>query len=182
MGKGKKTVSKDIHAKRKRVKFDGPYGHYSKRQLIKKLDIIFSEWVKLVERTPMGTWVCVTCGTMHTDRKQIQAGHFIPRGYYATRWDPMNVHTQCRRCNGMRAGEWLRYEVYLKDRYGAESIEHMKLRALVAGQHQLAREEIIMLIEMYSRSVEELEAREKGELKGVVPGSGDTPASKMPQI
>lgn len=143
----------------------GKYGKYSKRQLVKKLDLVFSQWVKMNERLPIGAWSCVTCGTMYASRDQIQSGHFIPRGYYATRWDEMNVHTQCKRCNGMRAGEWLKYEFYLVEKYGRKEIEAMKSRALIGGGIMPPKEVLIDKIEFYSKALEALGGYDGNEEK-----------------
>ena len=61
----------------------------SRKKLIKKLDRIVSETVKLRDEC------CVICGS----KKQLGAGHVFSRNHYSTRWDLANVFCQCWSCN-----------------------------------------------------------------------------------
>jgi len=84
----------------------------TRKKLITKLDTIFSKYIRLRDADQNGYCRCVTCGERY-HWKKIQAGHFISRKHYATRWDENNVHAQCVACNVFRAGEQYKYSLYL---------------------------------------------------------------------
>ena len=78
-----------------------------RRKLIKKIDRIFSKYVRLKNADHKGYCTCITCGkTYHY--KDIDAGHFVSRRHLIVRFDELNVHPQCRRCNRFLNG--LQYE------------------------------------------------------------------------
>ena len=84
----------------------------TRKKLIIKLDNIFSKYIRLRDADKYGYCRCVTCGErLHW--KKIQAGHFISRKYYATRWDEENVNAQCVACNVFKSGEQYKYSLYL---------------------------------------------------------------------
>lgn len=84
----------------------------TKSKLVKRLDVVFSQWVRLSNRDQRGFCTCVTCGNKF-HWKEIQAGHFMSRKHYSTRWDENNVKPQCRACNIFRQGEQYKYSIYL---------------------------------------------------------------------
>ena len=83
----------------------------TRSKLIKKLDAIFSRWVRL-SNSVNEICTCVTCGK-ESHWKDIQAGHFISRKHYSTRWDERNVLPQCVGCNVFKYGEQYKYSLYL---------------------------------------------------------------------
>ena len=86
----------------------------TRSKLVKKLDVVFSQWVRLSNADHRGFCRCVTCGKEgHWKTGGIQAGHFISRKHYSTRWDERNVKPQCVGCNMFRAGEQYQYSLYL---------------------------------------------------------------------
>jgi len=83
----------------------------TRSKLIKKLDAIFSRWVRL-SNSVNEICTCVTCGKeLHW--KDIQAGHFISRKHYSTRWDERNVKPQCVGCNVFKYGEQYKFSLFL---------------------------------------------------------------------
>jgi len=83
----------------------------SRSSLVKKLDTIFSQYIR--QRYAVnGVAECVTCGKQDEWRK-LQAGHFMSRRHYSTRWNEDNVQVQCYACNVMRSGEQYLYSKYL---------------------------------------------------------------------
>ncbi len=86
----------------------------SRSRLIKQLDTIFSQYVRLKNIDKQGYTKCVTCGKKgHWKNSGMQAGHFMSRKHYATRWDINNVHVQCTACNMFRQGEQYKFSLYL---------------------------------------------------------------------
>jgi len=84
----------------------------TKSKLVKKLDVVFSQWVRRSNADHKGFCTCITCGRKH-HWKEIQAGHFMSRKHYSTRWDEDNVKPQCKACNVFNAGEQYKYSIYL---------------------------------------------------------------------
>tara|TARA_R100000541_G_scaffold59349_1_gene72951 strand:+ start:1217 stop:1609 length:393 start_codon:yes stop_codon:yes gene_type:complete len=88
----------------------------SRKTIVKKLDTVFSQFIR--RRFAINEIAeCVTCGNK-AHYKKLQAGHFMSRKHYATRWDVTNVQVQCYSCNVMRYGEQYKYGLYLEQAYG----------------------------------------------------------------
>ena len=84
----------------------------TRSKLVKKLDTVFSQYIRLSNADNNGYCTCITCNkTFHW--KAIQAGHFMSRKHYSIRWDERNVKPQCVACNVYRAGEQYKYSIYL---------------------------------------------------------------------
>ena len=81
----------------------------TRKSLIAKLDKVFSEYIR---RRYGDNATCITCGKQD-HWKKLQAGHFMSRKHYATRWDEENVEVQCMACNVFRAGEQYKFSKYL---------------------------------------------------------------------
>ena len=84
----------------------------TRSKLVKKLDTVFSQYIRRSNADNNGYCTCVTCNkTFHW--KEIQAGHFMSRKYYSIRWSEENVKPQCVACNVYRAGEQYKYSLFL---------------------------------------------------------------------
>jgi len=81
-------------------------------KLVKKLDVVFSKYIRLSSADNKGMCTCVTCGKQY-HWKNIQAGHFMSRKHYSTRWDEKNVKPQCVGCNMFKSGEQYKYSLFL---------------------------------------------------------------------
>ena len=84
----------------------------SRSKLVKKLDTVFSKYIRVSNADKNGYCTCVTCGVVK-HWKEIQAGHFMSRKHYSTRWDERNVSSQCLACNMFRQGEQYKYSLFL---------------------------------------------------------------------
>jgi hypothetical protein len=104
------------------------------RDLEKILDRLFSEFIRLRDADNLGYVSCITCGSIHY-WKDIDCGHYIPRARQATRYDPMNSHCQCKKCNRFRGGEHDIYEERLIEKYGEEKVKDLKLKAKLGGKY-----------------------------------------------
>lgn len=76
-------------------------------KLVKKLDIIFSQYVRNKHANKRGMVKCFTCDREYPV-KNIQNGHFMSRKNYASRWVEDNCRPQCYGCNVMKQG--MQYE------------------------------------------------------------------------
>ena len=84
----------------------------TRKGLIKKLDKVFSEYIRQRTANANGYVTCVTCGK--TDYwKNMDAGHFISRKHLSTRWHDQNVQVQCKSCNVFRYGEQYKFSLWL---------------------------------------------------------------------
>ena len=84
----------------------------TRSKLVKKLDAVFSQYIRLSNADNNGYCTCVTCNKTFF-WKEIQAGHFMSRKHYSIRWSEENVKPQCIACNVYRAGEQYKYSLYL---------------------------------------------------------------------
>lgn len=89
----------------------------SRKGLVKKLDTIFSIYIRLRKADDLGVVSCYTCGKKDYYKK-MQCGHFMSRKYYSTRWEELNCQVQCYSCNVMRYGEQYKYGLELQKEYG----------------------------------------------------------------
>lgn len=71
--------------------------------VVKELDRVFSQYIRLRAANLDGFCECYTCGRSY-HWKKIQCGHFMSRARYATRWDENNCRCQCYGCNVMQQG------------------------------------------------------------------------------
>ena len=84
----------------------------TRSKLVKKLDTVFSQYIRLSNADNNKNCICVTCNKK-IFWKEIQAGHFMSRKHYSIRWDERNVKPQCAACNVFRYGEQYKYSLYL---------------------------------------------------------------------
>ena len=122
--------------------------------IVKKLDKIFSIWIRSKDADHAGMVDCFTCGVTKNWKYETDAGHFQSRGKYATRWEPLNVKPQCKRCNGFRGGEQYLFAKHLDEEYGKGTADE-----LVYQSNQLARftnDELLEKIEHFSELVKSL--------------------------
>jgi hypothetical protein len=127
----------------------------NRKQLVAKLDRVFSQFVRLSHADEGGTVECVTCGKLLW-WKEAHAGHYISRRHMNTRFDVRNVHPQCCGCNTFRNGQPDEYALYLREKYGDEILEQLNER-----KHQVKKftsEELTHLIKHFQERVGEYAA------------------------
>ena len=121
----------------------------SRKTLITKLDRVFSEYIRR-RKAKNDIAECVTCGKKD-HWKNLQAGHFMSRKHYATRWDDRNVEVQCVGCNVYRYGEQYKFSKYLGDDLADE------LLALSRETRKFSNIDIEEMIEQYCEKIERLQ-------------------------
>ena len=84
----------------------------ARSRIVKYLDIAFSRYIRLKNADKTGYCTCVTCNREY-HYKNIQAGHFMSRKNYSTRWDERNVYPQCYGCNVMQQGKQYEFSLFL---------------------------------------------------------------------
>lgn len=88
----------------------------SRKNLIVALDRVFSKYIR-TKNLKDNFVECVTCNRKYPINK-IQAGHFMSRKHYSTRWDEENVFPQCYGCNVMQQGQQYLFSKYIDNKYG----------------------------------------------------------------
>ena len=121
----------------------------SRKTIVNNLDKVFSEYIRR-RKAKNNIAECVTCGKKD-HWKNLQAGHFMSRKHYATRWDEENVEVQCMACNVYRYGEQYLFAKHL----GQEKADELlaKSRTMV----KLKDWELEEMIEKYKKKLLELE-------------------------
>lgn len=106
-----RAKSKEM-AKKERIKIKRQKHKERPAALKKKLDIIFSKYIRLRDKGKP----CVTCGCQWEEG--FNCGHFQSRRFFATRWDERNAHGQCARDNLWGAGEQYLHSIAVDGLYG----------------------------------------------------------------
>jgi hypothetical protein len=120
----------------------------SRKSIIKKLDTIFSIYIR--RRYAINDVAeCVTCGK-RDNWKKLQAGHFMSRKHYATRWDEDNVEVQCMGCNVYRYGEQYLFSKHLGKTKSDDLL--VKSRAI----KKFSDFDLLELIDIYEQKVHNL--------------------------
>lgn len=72
-------------------------------KLKKKLDLVFSRYIRQKYADGNGYVTCYTC-SYREHYKKLQNGHLVSRYFLATRFDERNCRPQCITCNMYRNG------------------------------------------------------------------------------
>ncbi len=121
----------------------------------KKLDRVFSKWVRYSAAGKKGYCKCVTCGKL-APPENVHAGHFVDRTYKCTRWDERNVHPQCISCNTYHEGQKDEYALFLQRKYGAGILEDLN-----RAKHQICKFSDLLIKEMIKEYETKLKEYEK---------------------
>lgn len=125
----------------------------TRKQLVKKLDTIFSQYIRLDRTDDNGYGECVTCRTK-LFWKELQNGHYFSRGKYPTRWDEDNCHLQDYRCNVVLKGNYIEYTLFMLDSYGREFVDALKYKS--TNGDKISTPDLHNMIEKYSLEVSRL--------------------------
>jgi len=123
-------------------------------KLKKKLDVLFSQYIRRRNADHLGRVKCFTCG-VDKHWKEQQAGHFQSRSHHSTRWDEVNVQVQCIKCNMYRQGEQYKFGMYLDQKFGDGTAEELEYRAKTIVK--LNRVDYEESIERYKQKIRELD-------------------------
>lgn len=86
-------------------------------KLKKKLDAIFSIYIRTKYADGNGEVTCYTC-PRRGHYKEFHNGHFASRQYLKTRWDERNCRPQCYVCNIYHRGQPSLFAAKLIEEYG----------------------------------------------------------------
>jgi len=128
-------------------------------KLVDQAATLLQKLVRLKAADDNGYCQCVTCGKFD-HWKNMQGGHFIPRGNAATKLVEENINPQCKGCNGfaMKHGDAAhRYTLYMVDMYGRAEVDEM-----LRTKHKpfkWFRPDVEDMIKELKEQVKELEAK-----------------------
>jgi hypothetical protein len=80
----------------------------------------FSIYIRLRDADENGYCTCFTCGRIKKWREG-DCGHGIGRQHKATKYNEINNHFQCKKCNGFEEGRKDVYAQKVDEKYGAGS-------------------------------------------------------------
>lgn len=125
--------------------------------LVRKLDTVFSLYIRLRDSRPFGYRAarCISCGQVKPF-DQMDAGHFIGRTHMATRFDEENVHCECRSCNRFSADHMIYYQRNLESKIGRDRTDLLVARG--HGTKKWSSWELEILIAHYKEEVKRMEA------------------------
>jgi len=89
--------------------------------------VLLQKLVRIKAADEHGMCECVSCKT-RKHWKEMQGGHFIPRGNNATKLMEENVNPQCMGCNafGMKYGDAEKqYTLWMIDTHGRDFVDEM---------------------------------------------------------
>ena len=107
----------------------------SRADHMRETQVVFNEFIRLRD----AAHPCISCDSVSTDDGLItgsrwDAGHYRSVGSCPElRFEPLNVHRQCVRCNRNLSGNSVEYRIRLVQRIGAEKLDWLE------GPHEAQR-------------------------------------------
>lgn len=129
-----------------------------KPDLVKKLDKVFSAYIRLRDAMPNGCFRCISCGKIKRF-DQGDCGHYHSRIHMNTRWEPDNCHMECRSCNRVSSDHLIGYRRNLIGKIGIDRVAWLEIMAH-SGKHWMDFE-LEEKISYFTKEVKRLSA-EKG--------------------
>jgi len=121
-------------------------GTITLRELLVKAETVFNRWIRKRDKHTDNTFKCISCGFWRSV-KDMDAGHFFPKTYSATRFHEDNVHGECVQCNRLDPDHLLGYAVNLRAKIGTERFEQLNI--LRKANHKWDRSALLEIIEKY---------------------------------
>ena len=114
----------------------------------------FSEYIRRKYADKEGYAYCFTCG-VKKHWKELQAGHYISRGYKAVKYDENNVRPQCIADNLYRNGEPVKFRKNLVKEIGEQAV--LELESKMDQPYKLTKYNIYELNEHFKTKLKELQ-------------------------
>lgn len=123
-----------------------------------QLDRIFSTYIRMRDADSNGMVQCYCCGKL-LPWKQSQNMHYVPRQHMSLRFNEVNCHAGCVKCNYYDNGNIEEYILHLKKDYGNDIAERLAIAKKQAVKYSSA--EFKALADYYKSEIKKLE-KEKG--------------------
>ena len=130
-------------------------------QLKRKLWEVFSLFIRQRDTCDDGYGSCISCGkSLELGTKDCQAGHYIPKGQGGSHYlglprspDDLlcerNVNLQCSKCNMIEGGNFINYEIGLRQKYGDVATDELKEAGAINPVFKRTKPDLIEIIEHY---------------------------------
>ena len=126
-----------------------------RKTIIKKLDAIFSEYIRRKHANKNGIVKCYTCNKKaYWKGEGMQNGHFISRSSRILRWREDNCRPQCYACNCMRYGQAYIFGANLNKEFGFNKAEELLIESKKIIKQ--SDQDLLDLIDDYKQKVESL--------------------------
>lgn len=130
----------------------------SRTGLVKKLDTIFSLYIRLRDVDSNGYGKCITSGEF-VHFKDADCGHFITRNNMATRWHPQNCNLQSRQDNRFLSGRQFEHGLAIDRKWGKGTAELLLIKSKHTSKYEAF--EIDGLIKHYQNEIKKLKDEKK---------------------
>lgn len=146
MKKGRKNVdrlgagSHDKDVKKKK----------SRKALVREADAAASAYIRRRDGR------CLVCGTA----QNLTCGHLFSRSHYSTRWDEINLYTQCTGCNLLHEHDpYPLLQIAIK-MHGQEAVDALHSR--FSRPSKFRNEDLDRTARLYEQKLEDIEGGGKG--------------------
>jgi len=127
----------------------------TRKGIIKKLDTVFSEYIRRKFADGNGIVKCYTCNKKaYWKGEGMQNGHFISRSSRALRWDEDNCRPQCYACNCMRYGQNYLFAMNLNKEFGYDKADELLTKSREIVKHTST--ELLEMIEHYNNELKKI--------------------------
>jgi len=130
---------------------------------VKHADTWMSRYVRRAAADHSGRATCFTCGKQGDWLHEMQAGHFMSRVHYSTRWHEWNVKCQCPGCNMKNGGQQYIFGVNLDSLHGSGTADRMV--TLSKQTTKLSTDEIRQIGDDFKRRYDDLQNGVKAHTK-----------------
>lgn len=125
----------------------------NRQRLIKQLDKVVSQYIRMHYADSRGYVRCYTCGKID-HWKNMDNGHFIKRRYLNTRWDVKNLRVQCQYCNRTLNGNYEVYTRKITNELGEQGVQELKQLAL--SGNKVSTTQIKQMLKEYTSKLHQL--------------------------
>jgi len=122
----------------------------SRKNLVKKLDKVFSEYIRRSHADKNGIVKCYTCDKRaYWKGEGMQNGHFISRSSRILRWRESNCRPQCYVCNCHKFGQSYIFGMNLNKEFGYDIAGELLIESKKIIKQ--SDSDLIELIEYYNK-------------------------------
>lgn len=150
-----KTHFKAVEARKNKKRINNTFTTKDARKdLIYRLDLIVSRYVRQYYADKNGICTCYTCGK-RLPWKAMDCGHCISRRYLNTRFILDNLRVQCQGCNRTLHGNYKIYYPKLENELGSEKYQGLWQKA--RGGDKISTPELEEMLEKYKKLLSSLQ-------------------------
>ena len=125
-------------------------------KLKKKLDKVFSEYIRKRDSDYKGNCKCISCGKEYPAfGGSTHAGHLFSRRYLSIRYSEQNVNAQCSYCNTFLNGNQIKAARGVENKWGKGTVDELESRMHIVVK--LTRADYEKAIERYKQKIRELD-------------------------